>query len=98
MVKVTENQGVVVAPVEDVVEVKTYTAAEFFAQFTEDEVNAFYAQIDGGNNMLRLTRDMIMATSTPLAVDNPLVIGGVFALQASGVITPERGAEILGNG
>ena len=74
-----------------------WTAAEFFSLFTPEEVGAFYAKIDAGDVMLRLTRDMIMATSTPLAVDNPLVQGGLFALANSGVITPECVAEITKN-
>ena len=94
-VKKTIDQGVIVAPIENETP-GPWTAAEFFALFTAEEVGTFYARIDAGDVGLRLTRDMIMATSTPLAYDNPLVQGGLFALQQSGVITAERVAEILG--
>lgn len=71
-----------------------YTNAEFFALFTQEEVQAFYASIDAGNSMLRLVRDMLVGTNLPLALDNPLVTNGLGVMVLSGVITEERAQEI----
>lgn len=76
--------------------VKYWTAPQFFAEFTEPEVAAFYTVVDApGGHMIRLMRDMIMSSTTVLASDSPLVTAGLNALVAAGVITSERMNEIL---
>lgn len=73
-----------------------YTASEFLSVFTPAEYTLFYAQIDGGNVHLRHLLNVVMASTTVLAGDNPLVVGGVSVMVQSGVLSQERADEILG--
>lgn len=76
--------------------IQYYTASEFLSVFTPEEYAAFYAQIDGGNVHLRHLLNVVTASTTVLAGDNPLLQNGLAVMVQSGVITQARADEIIG--